>query len=243
LEPIVFHAHYWRVQPKELLKHEVNKIIDTVVKSKPDLIVVFDDEAADSLMEHLIELKIPLLFNGINQPKNQIRWLTKNNIKFLAGILEVQKFEEAIKVLRILLPKAQKIAILSSKSRSSEIIAPQYREGVIEINKQLNPSVQLVEFNMFRQWEEWKAAILKLNTLVDAICIVVPYDVRDTNNIEVPVSIMGNWLVKNTTIPTFGNTSSHTKMGMTFSIALPPESLGRQSAEQQDFLKASHFQP
>ena len=92
--------------------------------------------------------------------------------------------------------------------------------------------ITLGTINNLRYFSDWKRALSKLNSENDALWVLVPYDVRDANNQEVPVDKIGISLTKLLKIPTMGIISVHTKIGLLGAINVNPEGLGRQAAEQ-----------
>ena len=77
-----------------------------------------------------------------------------------------------------------------------------------------------------------KDAIADIAANDQALWLLVPYGVSGPGGKEVPVTVIGEYLRKNLSIPTLGIISVHTKIGVLVAISVSPYDLGGAVAEQ-----------
>lgn len=230
LSSAIFHAEYWRNQPKEKRQNEKDRLLGEIAKVKPDLILLCDDEVSDFLASDIRPMGIPVIFTGLNREKSDIPWLQTFAKNKIAGTLELYRTEDTMKLLKGVRPGAKRISILTSANDTSELVSKQIGDDLRRMEAQGN--VKLRATYKLRFWSEWKTAIEEINKLDDAAWVLVPYDVRDENNQEVSVERVGSWLKANLKVPSLGIISVSTRIGILAGIPISPESLGRQMGEQ-----------
>jgi ABC-type uncharacterized transport system substrate-binding protein len=232
ITPIVFHSEFWLRKSSQEQDVERARLVRIAKNLRPDLVLLCDDEATDFLAAPISKLGIPILFTGVNEDPARAPWFNQVPRSNMAGVLEHYQIAESIQMLKKIRPSVKSMSILSSKNLSSEIITRQLVQQMRSPQFEQKHGVKLRSVHTLRYWEEWKKVVPEINRQDQALWILVPYDVRDLDNQEVPISQIGNWLTKHSDLPTLGIVSIHTKMGLFAAINIAPESLGRQAAEQ-----------
>jgi len=231
LKSIVFHAEYWRRKDEELRKTEQDRLVKEIADYNPELIVLVDDEAADFLASRLKTLNKPIFFTGINQIEKDIVWLQGKDRDKFAGVFEIYQIQKGNDLLRGFNNKAKNISVLTSNSATSQILADQFTADFSENGKFGKSGFKLRKIYKLPFWSQWKEAVKEINSKDDAVWILVPYDVRDSNNQELLVVEMGKWLTANLKKPSIGILGVNTRIGLLASVNTHAEGLGKQVAE------------
>lgn len=227
------YDYYAYLKLTELEKKEKNQnIVKEVVGFKPDLIIVFDDEATDSLINELNKLKIPIVLSGINKEKSDLSWWLPNNHKerYFTGIFERYPFEQSVKLLHKINPKIKKLSILTGANESAKTVTGQL-EGFFNKNNNEYLGIRLEHTFMSSDWSSWQESIKNYKGNDKAFWIVSPWDVRDENGLEVSLSVIANYYHKHSKLPNLAIVSVNQQLGFLASFAVSPEDLGYQAAE------------
>lgn len=231
LVPIIYDSEYWGDKPPVLKEKEKRRILAQIRAFSPNLVIVCDDEASDTFIPELMRSEVPVVFTGVNRSEGELPWLTGAPKTLLSGVVELYPVREFASVLTRLLPNLRKLSILSSKKPSSQFVSKSTANTMLSSDFEREFKIRLQSVNLHAHWEEWKEKALTLNEKNSAVWVLVPYDVRDTNNIQVPLPQMGRWFRKHLRVPYIGMSVVHTKMGGLMSVQITPFDLGRQAAE------------
>ncbi len=231
LKSIVFHAEYWRRKDEELRKTEQDRLVKEISDYNPDIIVLVDDEAADFLASRLKILNKPIFFTGINQIQKDIPWLQGKDREKFAGVFEIYQIQKGNDLLKGFNAKTKNISVLTSNSATSQILADQFSADFAENGKFGKSGFKLRKIYKLPFWSQWKDAVNEINAKDDAVWILVPYDVRDSNNQELLVVEIGKWLTANLKKASIGILGVNTRIGLLASVNTHAEGLGKQVAE------------
>ena len=212
---------------------EIEEIIYRILLINPKLIIVADDEAANIAIPILSAKQLPIIFTGINQQQDAIKWLHSNPSQKIPGILESYPFEQTFEMIHKLKKTAKRISIISSKLETSQIVAHSLIQHLASKNNSSKFNFSLNKVVLSDDWSDWKKQVLNMNLNSDAVFILVPYGVYISKHPKhiIDVREMGKWLTHNLNVPTFGIISIHTRIGLLAAICATPEGLGRQTAE------------
>jgi len=231
LTPIVFDSEYWQDKTTAEREKERAKIVAQIKGISPDLVVICDDEAADMFVPAIYRSGFRMVFTGVNRSADQLPWSKEVPRNFVTGVVEIYPVSEFTSVLEKLLPNLKTISLLSSKKPSSVLVSGTTEAEMNTEQFKATHRIRLKSVNLLAHWEEWKERVEQLNEKDSAVWVLVPYDVRDTNNIQVPLPQMGRWFRKHLKTPYIGMSVVHTKMGGLMSVQITPFDLGRQAAE------------
>jgi len=175
----------WKIQAG---KQAERKVADF----KPDLIITADDNAQQYFAMKYVDGKIPIVFTGVNADPSKYGYPAKN----ITGIIERPNFQATLEYLRQFTP-AKKVAILSNDDETSR--------GAFNFMKQMPVPLKVTEYKRVRTFEEWRQAVKKYNSTVDAFGIYTYHTLRQQGKTESmdPKTVM-RWTRENTRIPTFG---------------------------------------
>jgi ABC-type uncharacterized transport system substrate-binding protein len=206
---------------------EYSKIKKEIDAFKPDLIIVFDDEAAEDFIPRLNDLKIPIIATGINKELDGLQWYLPDGHKRrnFTGILERYPFEEPLKLLKTLNKKINKISILTTDNVSSNIISQQFKNKFASYGGSYS-GIKLGDVLTSRDWNKWKEFIRSKKSQNEAFWILVPWDVYNQKGQEVNIDEMGDFYQKESKIPELGIVNASSLLGMLACFSVNSEDLG-----------------
>lgn len=217
---------YDYVRQRKNLNLETKTILKQVSEFKPDLIMVFDDEAADDLIPTLNKLQIPIVASGINKEVQDLKWYLPDgdpNRNFTA-ILERYPFEEPLKLLKKLDSKITKISFLTTENVSSDIILKQLKKKFSDYSNEY-AGIKLGDVFASKNWDEWQTFIKSKKAKNEAFWILVPWDVYHKSGKEVTISEIGTFYQKEAKIPELGIVNASSLLGMVACFSVNSEDL------------------
>ena len=217
---------YDYVRKRNNLNFELKKILKEIDEFKPNLILVFDDEAADDLIPSLNNLKIPIVATGINKEISDLKWFLPDGDKKrnFTAILERYPFEEPLKLLKKLNNKINKISFLTTENVSSEIILNQLKNKFKNYSNEY-AGIELVDSLASRDWDSWKKFIKSKRSMNEALWILVPWDVYDKSGKEISINEIGAFYQKEAKIPELGIVNASNMLGMLACFSVNSEDL------------------
>lgn len=214
---------------KNLRKKAVEKV---VAEQKPALIFIFDDEAADDLLQRLNKLKIPIVLGGINKKREHVKWwLSDGDTKrYFTGVWERYPFYDSLKMLHRINPKIEEISLLTGANQSARIITEQL-VAFFNSNAGAPFGIKLNKVFMSSEWTEWKKAIKSYTGKNKAFWIVSPWNINDSNGKEVDLRVMAKYYHQHSNLPTLSIASVNQQLGFLASFAVSSEDMAYQCAE------------
>ncbi len=212
------------LQRKDKSKH-LNQIRSEINSFSPNLIVIFDDEAAEDFIPSLNLLKIPIVATGINSEIENLKWFKSDGDKDrnFTAILERYPFEAPLKMLKKIRPEINKINILTTDNDSSNIITSQILN---KFSKERNTyaGIRLNRTIKSKDWNEWKSAIRLHRKQDEAFWILVPWDVYE-NGKEVSIKRIGTFYQSESAIPELGIVNASQLLGFLLCFSVNSEDL------------------
>lgn len=206
---------------------ELSKIKKEIHQLRPDLIIIFDDEAAEDFIPELNKMNIPIVATGINKEIEDLSWYSPEgtDTRNFTAIFERYPFEEPLKLLKKLQKDVTKISILTTDNVSSNIITSQFKKKFSSYGGKYS-DIALGEVFSSREWSRWKEFIKNKKRKNEAFWILVPWDVYDENGKEVKINDMGKFYQKNSKIPELGIVNASNMLGMLACFSVNSEDLG-----------------
>jgi len=173
---------------EEVAEEAVRKIDDF----KPDLVIVFDDNACELVAKEYIGDSLPFVFCGMNSEPEDYGFPAQN----ITGVIERHHLEATINLLQQLVPDIKELAIISDDSPTSQ--------AFITSVKNIIPPIEISEFYTTNDFDAWKAEVQELQTKVDAIGIYVYHTIKEKGGEESlpPEDVLG-WTLENSKLPDF----------------------------------------
>ncbi len=184
--------------PKTAYQERANKAWEHFQKTKPDLVILGDDNALNYLSLRFSQTVTPVIYLGIN---NNPRHYNIHHSKNITGVLERPLIKRAIPTVAQLLPqKVTSILLMFDNSLTSHTIL----EEVFSTNTQIIISGIKVEIRLIGDWETWQNKLLSTANNYDAVFLGLFHTLKDKDNNHIPAEQVLQWSAKNTPVPPFG---------------------------------------
>lgn len=175
----------------EQIKSKANEAKEIITKFNPDIIIVSDENALNSVALPLRNSKYNFIFCGINGEPEQYNLPASN----ITGVLERHHFIDAIKILKLIKPKVKNIAVLSENSESSQLIISQLKKDT------KNMHVNFVGIHQTNSYEKWKELVLNYQKKADALMIILYFTLKDKYGEPVDGREVIEWTTENSDLP------------------------------------------
>lgn len=177
--------------------------VQKIDEYKPDLVMVFDDNACELVARQYIGKSLPFVFCGMNGEPADYGFPAKN----ITGVVERHHLEATLELLSQLKPGLKKLAIMSDASETSM--------GFMAGIQQETPSIEVTEYFTTNDFNTWKAKIEELQTTVDAIGIYVYHTLKDKGGeTSLPPEDVLGWTLANNKLPDFAFSDFTVKDGI-----------------------------
>jgi ABC-type uncharacterized transport system substrate-binding protein len=174
---------------KEKVASDAMKRIE---ESKPDLVMVFDDNACEFVARPYAGKDLPFVFCGMNREPEQYGFPAPN----ITGVVEREFFEQSVALLKQLAPHVKRIGILSDDSPTSQGPASRIREGTLP--------VEVSEVYATNDFGAWKSKVKEFQTSVDAIGLFGYHTLKEGRGGQhVPSVDVLKWTLKSSHLPEF----------------------------------------
>ena len=191
----VFHLNAKKLNPDQI-KENAEKAWERITSFAPDLLIVSDDNAVESLLvPHISEIDYPVLFCGVNWSAEKYA-LPKDKV---TGMLEVLPVSQCLDAINNAGYNFQSITVLSENSsaelKNRETLLPRFQKMGLEVN-----------YVMANDFEEWKTAFNQSQTEGNVVFMPTNGGIKNwddseavayTNqNLTVPVFSCDDFMVK-----------------------------------------------
>jgi len=166
------------------------KAVEKINEFKPDIVIVFDDNACELVAKQYIGKKLPFVFCGMNGEPSDYGFPAEN----ITGVIERLHINESYHLLKQILPDVEKIAFITDNSITSQKI-------VSRINKVDFPA-EISEIFTINDLDEWKTKIKDFQTNVDAIGIILYHTIKEDGK-RIPSEEVINWTLENNQLAEF----------------------------------------
>ncbi len=159
---------------------------------KPDIVIVFDDNACELVAKKYIGNILPFVFCGMNGNPEDYGFPSDN----ITGVIERGHIKESVELFKRLVPDVKKVAIITDNSPSSQAFVNRVKE--IEL------PVEIDEFYNTNDFDSWKTKIIELQTEVDVIGLFLYHTIKEKGE-EVsllPQEVL-EWTFENSKLPEF----------------------------------------
>jgi ABC-type uncharacterized transport system substrate-binding protein len=201
---------------EEVAEEAVRKIDDF----KPDLVIVFDDNACELVAKEYIGESLPFVFCGMNGEPEDYGFPAQN----ITGVIERHHLEATIELLRRLVPDVEKLAIMSDDSPTSQAFITRVRNII--------PPIEISEFYTTNDFDAWKAEVNRFQTNVDAIGIYVYHTIKENSEEQSlpPEDVLG-WTLENSELPGFAFSDFTVRDGVLCGVTVSGYEQGMTAAE------------
>ena len=185
----------------------------------PDIILAADDDAQEYFATSYLDTALPVVFTGVDADPSKYGYPAAN----VTGVIERPHFRESLALAQRLRP-IRRIAVLSCHD-STSILA-------LGFMKQEQLDVEVAEWLMVDDFDDWKKAIDRFNRSVDAIVIRSYQAVKRPGSAEnMAPSGVAQWTAAHATIPTIAFHDFEIEDGLLVGVVKSGQEYGRIPAE------------
>jgi ABC-type uncharacterized transport system substrate-binding protein len=165
-----------------------------VAEWQPRVVITADDNAQEYFAaQHASEGATQFVFCGVNANPEKYGYPAAN----VTGVLERPHYRDSIALLRQLMPDVTRIALLSDDSPTSA--------GALQFMSDEETETEIVSKEMATTFEQWKAAVRRLQSSADAIAIYMYHTVKESGNpVSLDPKIVMDWTVAESSVPIIG---------------------------------------
>ena len=191
----------------------------------PDIILAADDDAQQYFAAFYLNTALPVVFTGVDADPSKYGYPAAN----VTGVIERPHFKESLAFARALcthgrLRPIKRIAVLSCHD-STSILA-------LGFMKQEQLDVEVAEWLMVDDFDDWKKAVERFNRSVDAIVIRSYQAVKKPGSAEnVAPRDVAAWTCRHATVPTIAFHDFEIEDGLLVGVVKSGQEYGRIPAE------------
>jgi len=226
------------ISSQEELRKRAARLLDTVYRLKPDVVIVLGDAAASEIMPPLVDSAYPVIFGGVHAPLSYYRRKTSDRKglfpgKNVTGVVSAFNYIKTLEALHIMLPDAHRMVVvysgvwpwLDAIARDFSVkVHTSYRRGGL-------PDIR---FERVTTMEEFQQAIIRLDAdpEIDVISAMLPVGLHREDGLAASRQQIFDWLFTHQNKPGFTFSVSGVRRGFLVSAAADPEIIGRQLGHQ-----------
>ena len=183
--------------PAAAYPQQAAKAWQSYLQTKPDLVVLGDDNALKYLGPKLLDKGVPVVYLGINGNPDQYIPAGHN----LTGILERPLFEFSMHTIEeVVRPAPKKVLVLFDSGTTSRTSVAEAFKGQ---SSQLISNT-LVDLKLIATWEDWQHTVKEAKRQgYDAIVVGLYHTLVDRQGKNVPADQVLAWTSANTPLPPF----------------------------------------
>lgn len=189
-----------KILPKDQHQKAADNAWNTYIETKPDMVMLGDDNALAYLGARLARTNVPVVFYGINA--NPRKYFTNKHIPpNITGILERVPIYSVIRIIKPLIKDAKKVLMLSDNSPTTHAIIETMLDGKERI------SVANISFysKIIHTFQEWRKEIEQAHNKYDAIYLSTFFTIKDDNGNVMNHKDVLRWSSMHTKIPILGS--------------------------------------
>ncbi len=215
-----FYLDTKRHTDSEWMKNIADEAVKKIDEFKPDVVIVFDDNACELVAKKYIGKKLPFVFCGMNAEPDVYGFPAEN----ITGVLERHHIKESIDLLKKLVPDIKKYAIITDASHTSKVF-------VNGINGMEYP-IEFCESYTINDFDDWKEKVNELQTKVDAIGLFVYHTIKKKGEeLSLPPEEVLKWTLKSNKLPEFAILDFTIRDGALCGVTLSGSEQGKTAAE------------
>ncbi len=215
-----FYLDTKRRTSAEWKKKVAEDAIKRIEEFKPDLVIVFDDNACELVAKKYIGKTLPFVFGGMNGEPEDYGFPAEN----ITGVLERGHVSESIELLKRLVPNVTKVTIITDNSPSSQAFISRVRKTTLP--------TEIYGFYSNDDFDAWKARVKELQSKVDAIGLFLYHTIKEKGEeVSLPAEEVLKWTLENSGLPKFAIFDFTVKGGALCGVTLSGYEQGKAAAE------------
>ena len=171
---------------------EARELIDSW---KPDLVYTTDDDVQQYVVKYYINTKTPFVFAAINADPGDYGFTGSKNV---TGVLEIEHFVESVKLLKQVVPKTVKIAVVIDDGPMWEPVVKRMKDKLPQLSE-----VKFVSWDKILTFAAYKQKMKEYSSTVDAVALLGIFSFKDAKGQNVPYQDVLKWTAENSKLPDF----------------------------------------
>ena len=201
-------------------KKVAEEAVRKIEEFKPDLVIVFDDNACELVAERYVGTSLPIVFAGMNGDPEDYGFPAEN----ITGVIERHHYWESLEFLKRLVPDVERVALITDDNPTSHAFVARMRKAVLPIG--------MVELYTTNDFDVWKAKVKELQSRVDAIGLFTYHTIKEKGEQVslTPGDVLG-WTLQHSQLPEFAFFDFSVRGGALCGVTLSGYEQGRAAAE------------
>ena len=176
------------------------KAIDKITTWQPHVVIASDDNAQAYVVKKLAGTSTPFVFLGVNADPRDYGYIKElaapgGNV---TGCIERERFHLSLKLLKQLVPKVRKIAVICDDGPTGRPIMKRVRASAAA------SGVEVVAASQIGRFSEWKRFVRNAQNKADALLVIVYHTLKDDAGNHVDPDQVLSWTIANNRLPDFG---------------------------------------
>jgi len=186
---------------------------------RPDVVLACDDDAQQFFARSYVNTTTPLVFTGVDADPSKYGYPAAN----VTGVIERPHLKESL-ALAQRLRSIRRVAVLSCRDSTSV--------AALGFMKQEQLGVEVAEWLLVEDFDQWKLAVARFNESVDALIIRSYQAVKQPGTqVNVDPREVAAWTARKATIPTIAFHDFEIRDGMLVGTVKSGQEYGRQAME------------
>ncbi len=180
---------------------KADEVWEEVLLTRPDLVIIMDDNALKYLGQRVSDIEIPVVFMGINQNP---RIYFKDSVipRNVTGVLERPLLRRSLKFLSEIneMPNKRVLLMMDNGMTSDAIIKTSFNgEGRFKLFD------IVMDTYLTGSYDDWKKKVKSLSAdEIDFLIIANYATLKDSSGEHIPLDSTSHWTVENSSVPVFG---------------------------------------
>jgi len=184
---------------------------------RPTVVVTFDDNATRTVGGKLLGSDIPVVFLGVNaRPEKYgfVKGSRRTPGTNITGVLERHYFALTLKLLKALVPRIEKCAVISDDSYTSHMALDYCR------SQEAKFPLRVTGYYFLKTFQEWREKVMELQDQVDCILVYNALTLKGDQGEAVYNREVYDWMKKHSRLPDGGVWESPVKLGLLGGVIL-----------------------
>lgn len=187
-----FYMDTKRNTSPEWKKKVTGEAVGWIETFRPDIVIVFDDNACSMVAKKYIGKDLPFVFCGVNADPGDYGLPCAN----ITGVVEREHKAATIGLLNELAPGVKKVAFLTDGSPTSKKFIARLRETDLP--------VEVAEIVTTDDFDTWKETLKRFQSDADALGLFLYHTVKENGREEsLPAGDVLKWTLENNRLPEF----------------------------------------
>ncbi len=159
----------------------------------PDLLYASDDDAQQLVTRHYLGGRLPLVFSGVNRDPAAHGFEGALNV---TGVLEREHVAETLRLLGELVPRLQRVMVLSDTGAYWDAVIRRVHEGAAAV-----PGLAAVQVRRVQTLADYQQAVRQAPDAADALLHLGILTLADATGRTVPYQAVQRWVVEHSRLP------------------------------------------